>query len=106
MPNGMSSFCFVPSLEIFGCKPAEAGFMLFIKTFCRIMDQVDILIEGLAQRLFIESLFPANKFQCLPFDNECNLQRRIMPPKRNIVVGLVIAADRIGKLKGHRSYLG
>ena len=69
------------------------------------MDRIDIRIEDSAERLFIAALFAAHPLQCLLFDDEGDLQRCIMPPKRNVVMGFVIAADRIGKLKGHKPHL-
>ena len=62
------------------------------------MDQIDVLIKGMDQLLFICTFITTHELQCGQIQNECDLKCRIMPPECNIVMGAIITTDRIWKM--------
>jgi len=76
----------------------KATLFLFIDPLCSCMDQIDVLIEGMDQLLFICAFITTHELQCRQLQNECDLKCRIMPPESNIMMFAIKTTDRIWKM--------
>ena len=79
--------------------------MVLIKALGDGMDLIDMTIKDFAQGLFIKIGLSTHQFQGLPLDDKGDFHGRVMPLKGDVTMSLVVTADGIGKLKGHRPYL-